>query len=488
MFNKNRKRRIIYNDDSDQQFIRLNRPPYKLVDEQSYIDARTTPTFDTQVDTYVWNVGNGATPPWGPYAKLNNYIVHPFLGTHQYATDVIIRACHSKNMEIWGSLRINDSHDASAKKLEHTNDSFKSEHPEYLLGNIADRNLGKEHIERYQWAALNFEHAEVRSHRLSYIKDNAESHDFDGYELDFTRFIWNFPQGREIKLAPLMTDFIKKVRSVLNDIGKNRGREYMLIVHVPDSIETSLMLGLDVEKWMSSELVDIVVAGMGFNPYKIPIDNWKELGSRYGIPIYTSLNTRPLFKLYRDTFRSSSAWIKYIRGVADWWRYCNVDGIYLFNLFAHCEFNTKPLDKGIVYKPLDEMGEISTLQKKNKIYGIDSGVTMFTQGTVMSELPVVLDINERRIALKIGSDATDKDAVFMIHTWLNEDNQDARIWIRVNHVSVELIKTDDHRTATLPKGVLRSGNNDFTIYCNIESGRKNPVIVNDVFLEVIFKR
>jgi len=58
----------------------------------------------------------------------------------------------------------------------------------------------------------------VRSHRLSYIKDNAESHDFDGYELDFTRFIWNFPQGREIKLAPLMTDFIKKVRSVLNDI------------------------------------------------------------------------------------------------------------------------------------------------------------------------------------------------------------------------------------------------------------------------------
>ena len=262
----------------------------------------------------------------------------------------------------------------------------------------------------------------------------------------------------------------------------------MLIVHVPDSIQTSLMLGLDVEKWMSNELVDIVVAGMGFNPYNMPIQNWKEIGSRYGIPIYTSLNTRPLFKLYRDTFRSSSAWIKYIRGVADWWWHSNVDGIYLFNLFAHCEFNTEPLDKEIVYKPLDEIGEISSLRKKNKIYGIDSGSGMFTQGTVMSELPVVLDINERRIALKIGSDATDKDAVFMIHTWLNEDNQDARIWIRVNHVSVELIKTDDHRTATLPKGVLRSVNNDFTIYCNIESGRKNPVIVNDVFLEVIFKR
>jgi len=486
MFKKDRNRRIIYNDDSDQQFARLNRPPYKLIDKQSYIDARTTPTFDTQVDTYVWNVGNGATPPWGPWAKLNDYVVHPFLGTHKNATDVIIKACHSKKMEIWGSLRINDSHDASVKKLEHTNDSFKSQYPEYLLGGIGDGDLGKEHIERYQWAALNFEHAEVRNHRLSYIKDNAATHDFDGYELDFTRFIWNFPQGREIELAPLMTDFINQVRNTLNSIGKDRGRDYTLIVHVPDSIQTSLMLGLDVEKWMSNRLVDIVVVGMGFNPYNMPIQNWKEIGSRYGISIYTSLNTRPLFKLYRDTFRSSSAWIKYIRGVADWWWYSNVDGIYLFNLFTHCEFNTEPLDKETVYKPLDEIGEISSLRKKNKIYGIDSGSGMFTQGSVASELPLILDINERRITLNIGSDATDKDAVFMIHTWLNEDNQDARIWLRLNHVSVELIKIGDHRTAVLPKGVLRSGDNDFTMYCNIELEKGNPVIVNNVFIEVDF--
>ena len=97
-----------------------------------------------------------------------------------------------------------------------------------------------------------------------------------------------------------------------------------------------------------------------------------------------------------------------------------------------------------------------------------------------------MDINERRITLNIGSDATDKDAVFMIHTWLNEDNQDARIWLRLNHVSVELIKIGDHRTAVLPKGVLRSGDNDFTMYCNIESEKGNPVIVNNVFIEVDF--
>ena len=486
MFKKDRKRRIIYNDDSDQQFARLNRPPYNFIDEQSYIDARTTPTFETQVDTYVWNVGNGANPPWGPWAELNNYIVHPFLGTHRYATDSIIDACHSNNMEIWGSLRINDSHDSNVKKLEHTNDSFKSEHPEYLLGTIEDRDLSDEHIERHQWAALNFEHEAVRNHRLSYIKDNAETHDFDGYELDFTRFIWNFPQGREIELSPLMTDFIKQVRITLNEIGKSRGRDYTLIVHVPDSIQTSLMLGLDVEKWMSDELVDIVIAGMGFNPYNMPIQNWKEIGSRYGIPIYTSLNTRPLFKLYRDTFRSSDAWVKYIRGVADWWWYCNVDGIYLFNLFTHREFNTQPLDKEIVYKPLNEIGEVTSLKKKSKIYGVDSGPGMFAQASVASELPAILDINERRIKLNTGFDVEDEDAVFVIHAWLNKDDKDTRIWIRVNHVEFELIKHTEHRTATLPQGILMAGNNDFTMYCNIVSKTNNPVIVNDIFLEVVF--
>ena len=51
-FERDRKRRIIYNDDSDQQFT-THAARYNITDEQSFLDARTTPTFDTQVDTYV---------------------------------------------------------------------------------------------------------------------------------------------------------------------------------------------------------------------------------------------------------------------------------------------------------------------------------------------------------------------------------------------------------------------------------------------------
>ena len=65
-FEKHRSRRIIYNDDGDQQFARCSVSyNYDIEDEQSFLDARTSRIQGTQVDTYVWCVGNGADPPYG---------------------------------------------------------------------------------------------------------------------------------------------------------------------------------------------------------------------------------------------------------------------------------------------------------------------------------------------------------------------------------------------------------------------------------------
>ena len=190
VFKKDRIRRVIYNDDGDQQFKQIE-TRYGVTDEQSFIYARTTPTFDTQVDTYVWCVGNGAWPPWGG----KEWTAHDFLGSSGRAADLIVEACHGKGIEVWASLRMNDLHDAGKKRLEDTWEPIKAQHPEYLIGKPEDRELPKERIERVLWTALNFERPEVRKYRLDFIKRNAAAHDFDGYELDFSRFIWTFPLG-----------------------------------------------------------------------------------------------------------------------------------------------------------------------------------------------------------------------------------------------------------------------------------------------------
>ena len=130
MYGTRRRRRILYNDDADQQYVRTGngkntkyvqqQPDYRYGarDIQAFINARTTPVFDTHVDTYVWCLGNGSDPAWGGKRGL-------VAGMHsnQQATDLIVQACHDQGIEVWGSLRMNDVHDASlATSLEEADD------------------------------------------------------------------------------------------------------------------------------------------------------------------------------------------------------------------------------------------------------------------------------------------------------------------------------------------------------------------------------
>ncbi len=96
MFDKHRRRRVIYNDDADQQFVEAQESyGYHIVDEQSFIEARTTPTFDTHVDTYVWCLGNGADPPWGG----DQFKVLSMFGFPMRVTDPMAEGCYRHGRE-----------------------------------------------------------------------------------------------------------------------------------------------------------------------------------------------------------------------------------------------------------------------------------------------------------------------------------------------------------------------------------------------------
>ena len=237
MFDKHRRRRVICNDDADQQYHgpQYDSYSYKIFDKQSFLEARTAATFDTHVDTYVWCVGNGCQPPWGRSGSLR-----PFLESNEHATDLIVEACHAKGIEVWGSLRMNDIHD-NEMPPEKQADPLKAQRPDYLIPVRYDKNEFPELLEAHLKTAFNYALPAVRRYRLDFVEKNATAHDFDGYELDFTRMIWNFPIGSERPNASHMTDFMREVRAVLDSIGNRRKRHYTLAVHVLDSPEGSLL-------------------------------------------------------------------------------------------------------------------------------------------------------------------------------------------------------------------------------------------------------
>ncbi len=485
-FDKHRSRRVIYNDDADQQYAHESYD-YDVTDEQSFIDIRTTPTFDSHVDTYAWCVGNGCDPPWGESYKHKAF---PAIGSAQRANDIIVEACHDHGIEVWGSLRMNDIHDSfMADTYEDTNDPLKAQHREYLIAPEEVRALPQELKERSLWSAFDFSHPGVRAHRLEFIQRNASAHDFDGYELDFTRFVWNFALGTERQHADEMTELVRNVRTALDEIGKFRGRPYTLAVHVLDSPRVSLELGLDVGQWLEDELIDVLVVGLGYLPYSIRLDEWLTLGKQYGLPVYPSVNTNMYSHWWTKRTHEPDSWTQAIRaGAAYHWQE-GADGIYLFNLFCMEDKSVGPLSREVTYAPLSEVGDPAALVGKDKLYSIqpsfDGGFC--EHGSEMTYLPAPLDKMERKLPLMMGPDADDPSATFTISVW-TQGNEPERVWLRLNHTLLPAPeKAGQFYTVQVPPGIMRTGLNELSIWCNEElTQTANPLIVNQVFVRASY--
>ncbi len=485
MFEKNRKRRLIFNDDSDQQYVESSEHyGYRVTDAQSFLNARTTHTFDSHVDTYVWCVGNGCEPPWNSMDTLN-----PCFSSHAEPTDLVIAACHENGIEVWGSLRMNDVHDSFAvDDLKKANDPLKAEHPEYLLAPEESRHLPKWVSERYLWTAFNFAVPEVRGHRLEYIQKNASQHDFDGYELDFTRFVWYFPLGRERKYVPLMTDLVRKTRERLNAIGTERGRPYTLVAHVPDSPLTCLDLGLDVATWLADGLVDVLVVGMGYVVYTMDLGEWQALARPYGVPVCPSLNVAVFTQKYvkppdkpmvHESMRAISAY---------WWQE-GADGICLFNLFALQDEYLGGFSEEYAFAPLPALGDPALLKGKDKVYGIQPASDRSTvqQGSEGTPLPTALDFREHELPLFMGPDAEDPEARISVRASTRGGDDGTRVWFRLNHTLLEPERGGGWWSADVPRGVMRSGRNKLAIWCDADlTEAETPLIVQRVTVPVTY--
>ncbi len=124
---------------------------------------------------------------------------------------------------------------------------------------------------------------EVQDHMLSLIREVAERFDIDGVNLGWIRgpqFVgYEAPVIEDFKKeygedprklddneervqrfrAKYVTEFVRKVRQLLNELGSKRGRKIELSAWVY-SPETNLFFGLDAETWVAEGLLDSIIA------------------------------------------------------------------------------------------------------------------------------------------------------------------------------------------------------------------------------------
>jgi len=239
-----------------------------------------------------------------------------------------VNYCKKNNIEIFVSIRMNDTHDGSPRYGHLLMPKWKKDHPELALGVLGKKQKYGRHT------AMDYEHQEVRDMAFNICQELCQNYDVDGIELDFLRhffFFKPFAMGKDCgnKERDLMTGLVRRVRKMTEKVGLERGRPMLLAVRVPDSVELSEAAGLDITRWMEEGLIDILISSgyWRFNPW----EESAKLGQKYDIPVYACIPESRFID--REARKLRNTMEAYRGRVMNVWN-SGVDGVYLFNFFS----------------------------------------------------------------------------------------------------------------------------------------------------------
>ena len=359
-----RQRRIIANNDGcDCLYFPRDREPTVA----NLLALRTTALAGTQVDTIAYCTISSGFSNFTHNTKVGSVLARSAAEFGiapdkrniageliRQGTDplrAVIRFGHEHGMEVFWSMRMNDTHDVAhtPEKPYFLYPKLKVDHPEWLVGShLKPTPYGR-------WSSVDYGRPEIRDLALKFIDEVCRNYDVDGVELDFFRHLCYFKSvatGGKASQQELdeMTELVGRVRRMTDEVGCARARPILVAVRVPDSVGYCRDMGFDIERWLQKGLVDLLVTTGYFrlNPWRVST----ELGHRYGVPVYPCLSDSRVRGESR--FRRSS--IEGYRGRAmNAWA-AGADGIHLFNYFN---------PNAALWR---ELGDPDTLRTLSKLY------------------------------------------------------------------------------------------------------------------------
>ena len=495
---RGRRRRLIYNNDGNDIFRRKHDTP------ESFLAQRIIPALSTQVDAIFYCTGgttlydhdtNVGERSDDLHAQMNfkagesicrHANMHMLRGAGVDSLSLVTRRVHDAGLEVFWAHRINDIHDSFTDWLF---SNWKRGHPECLMGTPEDMQRYKISHPRYMWSTLDFEKPEVLDYLYRITEEVCQRYDVDGIEIDYFRHPLFFRPNLEYEPATpaqveIMTGFQRRIREMAYREGTRRGRPILVATHVPMNRETCLHVGIDVERWLRADLMDILVIGSGYQPLSMPSGDLVGLGHAHDVPVYPNISNSGM----EQWGHRIEAWRAAASNV---WR-AGADGIHLFNWFP-----------GAANDPIFmTLGDPKDLAGLDKVFGIDNTKEYFgclEQGVVQSQiLPVELDASGKRreVNLPVGDDiaAADKAGQLEKATLRVQFTSRApgdKVESLLNGLLVvpeEEISEDGWVTYRPAPGRYLPGDNALSFRVGAgESTSKEPISVRSVELEVNYR-
>ena len=415
-----RPRRIIFNNDGDDAVYEC-----KEATPEALLECRTTPLLGSQVDTIFYCTWCSGFSYFTHRTKLGQVFdrtdnpVHPDNKTGglsknktadfiKQGTDplaIMVDFCRQKNIEIFWSFRMNDTHDAWGSWYgDILFPQLKKDHPDWLTGSKTNRP------KHGGWSAMDFGHPEVRDLAVKFIEEVCENYDVDGIEMDFCRhpmYFKNPAWGKDASPEELaqMTDMVRRIRQVTEQTALKRGRPMLVAIRVPDSVEYCKAMGLDIERWLAEDLVDMLSVSDYFR-----LNHWEvstELGHKYGVPVYPCLSESRITDKEAATVRGS---VQCFRARAmDAWA-AGADGIYMFNAFNPRSPLWRELGDPKTLGPLDKVYVVGVRGVRVVNSWMENGEQRFLKRPVLSpERPLALKPGEPAgVELRVGEEVRKK--------------------------------------------------------------------------------
>lgn len=278
-----------------------------------------------------------------------------------------LEACRRIDRDFFISYRMNEAHEIVDVDYP-THDDFWRDHPEYWLGDSDISCTWK--WEEDNVRMHNYMLDPVRDWYFANIEEVCTFYDVDGLELDFQRAPRFFYNREREQGKAVMTGFVKRVKGMLERLGKERGKSIKLCVRVPETLEKCSYAGLDVARWDELGLVDM----MNMSPYYLHSLNVDIEGFKAKIKhakLYAELEgwSQAIYvrgAAYNDGSRLTPA--DCYRATALNFLARGADGLSFFNYdyvpHGAPSYHGKRVEAAKVLKGITDMATLKTLSKK----------------------------------------------------------------------------------------------------------------------------
>ena len=165
---------------------------------------------------------------------------------------ILCDRCHETDILMiasgWVSL-----HGGPREKVEGLGRStaFTMDNPQFQVGDDPDPKAKGISTSRFS-----FLHEEVRQERLRLFEEMLAAYETDGIELNLTSAMPYCKFSEAERLAPIMTQWLRKLRAIADNAQEKQGRKKRIYARIPAHPDAWKLVGYEVPTWISENLVD----------------------------------------------------------------------------------------------------------------------------------------------------------------------------------------------------------------------------------------